>query len=117
MKSFTIRQQVTKFRLSNHRLAIETGRHEGMGSNQRFCMFCPDRIEDEPHFLFHCSVLQHLRNTYLNPIVSGITGFEFFPNVFKLKAIMEDVKYDSCKYIAEAMELRNFLHSKPKNLV
>ena len=79
-------------------------------------MFCPDKIEDEAHFIFNCSVLQHLRSTYIDPITSGITGFEFFPDGFKLKAVMTEVKYDSCKYIADAMDLRNYLHSKPKTL-
>ena len=79
-------------------------------------MFCPDRIEDEAHFLFNCSVLQHLRNRYIDPITSGITGFEFFPDEFKLTALMTEMKYDSCKFIADAMDLRNYLHSKPRTV-
>ena len=116
IKNVSIRQQVTKFRLSNHRLAIETGRYEGLEPEKRFCTFCPDKVEDEAHFLFKCSVLRHLRNTYLEPLISCIPGFEFFPDNFKLKALMSEVKYDLCKFIADATELRNFLISKPKTL-
>ena len=113
VKNFTIRQQVTKFRLSNHRLAIETGRYVGLEPEKRFCTFCPDKVEDEAHFLFKCSVPRHLRNTYLEPLTSCIPGFEFFPDNFKLKVLMSEVKYDTCKFIADATELRNFLISKP----
>ena len=114
MKNVSIRQHVTKFRLSNHRLAIETGRHDGTAPEARYCPFCPNEIEDEAHFLFKCSTLRHLRLRHLEPIKRGITGFDFFPNSFKLKALMSDVEYDTCKFIADGTELRNFLISKPR---
>lgn len=114
VKNVSIRQHVTKFRLSNHRLAIETGRHDGTAPEARYCPFCPNEIEDEAHFLFKCSTLRHLRLRYLEPIKRGITGFDFFPNSFKLKALMSDVEYDTCKFIADGTELRNFLISKPR---
>ena len=114
IKNIAIRQQVTKFRLSNHKLAIETGRYEGLQPDERFCPFCPNTIEDEAHFLFHCPVFSHLRNRDLEPSTSSIVGFEYFPDFFKLKTIMSDLKYDTCKFIANAAELRHFLVSKPK---
>ena len=116
VKNVSIRQHVTKFRLSNHRLAIETGRHVGIPPEARYCTFCPNEIEDEAHFLFECSALRHLRYRYLEPITRGITGFEFFPNNFKVKALMSDVKYDTCKFLADGTELRNHLIAKPKTL-
>jgi len=116
VKNVSIRQHVTKFRLSNHRLAIETGRHDGVSPEERFCTFCPNEIEDEAHFLFKCSALRHLRTRYLEHITGGITGFEFFPSKFKLKALMSEVKYDTCKFIADGTDLRNYLISKPKTL-
>ena len=117
VENVALRQQVTKLRLSNHRLAIETGRHNGIDQSIRFCEFCPNEVEDEAHFLFQCSVLNHLRSRYLEPITRDIIGFEFFPVEFKLKAVMSEVKYDTCKFIADAMDLRNFLISKPKRRV
>ena len=38
IKNITMRQEV-KFRLSNHRLAIETGRHDGLEPHKRFSPF------------------------------------------------------------------------------
>ena len=54
IKNVTIRSHVTKFRLSNHRLAIETGRHDGTLREERCCSFCPGKIENEYHFLYEC---------------------------------------------------------------
>ena len=45
------RISLTKFRLSNHCLLIETGRHQHLEKNLRFCPFCPRSIEDEFHSL------------------------------------------------------------------
>ena len=49
IKNITMRQEV-KFRLSNHRLAIETGRHDGLEPHKRFFPFCVDKVENEAHF-------------------------------------------------------------------
>ena len=114
IKNFSLRQYVTKFRLSNHRLAIETGRHNGTALNERFCTFCPGKIEDEFHFLFECSVLRHLRNRLITPQIDDITGFDFFPCNFKIKTLMCDMKHETCKFIADGSELRDYLLSKPK---
>ena len=35
-----VRSQVTKFRLSNHSLLIELGRHREIPKELRFCQFC-----------------------------------------------------------------------------
>ena len=58
VKNKTIRIQMTKFRLSNHRLMIEIGRHNGIQKEMRFCPFCPGLIENEVHFLLSCSAYQ-----------------------------------------------------------
>ena len=116
VKNVSVRQKVTKFRLSNHRLAIETGRHNGLKIEQRVCSFCQDKIEDEAHFLFQCPTFRHLRQRYLEPIIEHIRGFEFFPTEFKLRAIMSEVKYGTCKFIADGTDLRDYLVSKPRML-
>ena len=116
IRNISIRQQVTKFRLSNHKLAIETGRHEGVERDERVCPFCPNEVEDEVHFLLKCPILKHLRDEYLEPLTCTVPGFEFFADDFKLKTILTDVELGTCKFIALATDLRNFLASKPKSL-
>ena len=91
IRNISILQQVTKFRLSNHKLAIETGRHEGVERDERICPFCPNEVEDEVHFLLKCPILKHLRNEYLEPLTRTVPGFEYFSDDFKLKTILTDL--------------------------
>ena len=63
-----IRKQISKFRLSNHTLMIEVGRHKNIPKENRFCPFCPNSIETEIHFLFHCSVYSIMRETFLKTV-------------------------------------------------
>ena len=51
-KNVADRVATTKFRLSNHKLMIEVGRHEDTPRERRFCPFCPHAIENEFHFMF-----------------------------------------------------------------
>ena len=52
---------LSKFRLSNHDLMIEKGRHIKLDKTERFCPFCPTLIETEFHFLLHCDTFSRLR--------------------------------------------------------
>ena len=46
---------IVKFRCSNHKLAIETGRYSGIDRNLRYCdMYNRDVLGDEYHFFFEC---------------------------------------------------------------
>ena len=51
------RVTLSKLRLSDHILKIETGRHNIpiTPREQRFCPHCPDQVESEQHFLIQCS--------------------------------------------------------------
>ena len=62
------RIEFTKFRLSNHKLMIELGRHNGINKEFRFCKFCPNVIEDEIHFLITCKTFEKLREGLMNKI-------------------------------------------------
>ena len=53
----------SKFRLSNHKLMIEKGRHEELPIDMRQCPFCHS-VEDERHFLLDCNVFAHPRNDF-----------------------------------------------------
>lgn len=114
IKKPSIRTQVTKFRLSNHRLMIEAGRHNRIPKEMRFCPFCPKSIENESHFLFECSVYQLQRENLLHPITNSIPGFNYFSEGLKLEYMMTDYDFNVCTYIANCFELRQFLLSKPK---
>ena len=54
---------MTKLRLSNHRLAIETGRYlrPYKKPNERICPLCKKEAEDEKYFLVSCPGYQEKR--------------------------------------------------------
>ena len=55
---------INKFRLGNHKLRIETGRHTIPKTpiNLRICLFChSNEVENEIHFLFSCQLYDGLR--------------------------------------------------------
>ena len=64
IKNVSIRTQFSKFRLSDHNLEIEKGRHRGIVAEQRFCSFCKYMVENEIHFLLECPIYKDLRETY-----------------------------------------------------
>ena len=59
------RNIMTKLRLSNHRLAIETGRYTRpyQKPNERICPLCRKEAEDEKHFLVSWPVYQEKRKS------------------------------------------------------
>jgi hypothetical protein len=61
------KRTIARFRLSDHKLKIETGRHcrPRLPPEQRTCFHCKDCIEDEAHFLVNCPLYQHLRNRHI----------------------------------------------------
>ena len=61
---------MSKLRLSNHCLLIESGRHLKLDQNLRVCQFCPNEIEDEMHFLLFCPTYKELRTKLLCPVLN-----------------------------------------------
>jgi hypothetical protein len=45
---------IAKFRCSNIKFSIETGRWNGVPKHERICNLCENGIEDEFHYLFIC---------------------------------------------------------------
>ena len=63
------KRDYTKFRTSNHKLAIETLRYKRpvVPRDQRLCEFCnQNEIEDEYHTIFSCKIYADLRVTFLD---------------------------------------------------
>ena len=117
IKNISVRTKVTKFRLSNHKLMIEVGRHQGIeDEKQRFCPFCPQDVENESHFLFSCPVYTFQRNTLLDPITRTYPYFSNLPMSLKLEFVMSYMDQNVCNYIANASDIREFLVSKPKRV-
>ena len=60
--SFRERQIISKFMCSNHKLRIETGRHDNIPRDERLCKLCDmNKVEDEDHFIMECQSYDQLR--------------------------------------------------------
>ena len=115
IKNVSTRTKVTKFRLSNHKLMVEVGRHQGLGDrSERLCPFCPDRIEDESHFLLFCPAYRYQREIFLDPITNQNYNFKNLSVTQKLEFLMCMMDRDLCTFIANSMDIREFLVNKPK---
>ena len=115
IKNLHMRINVTKFRLSNHKLMIETGRIKKIeNAEERFCPFCPESVENEFHFLFSCQTYHPLRSDYLTPITSQVHGFFFWTDNQKLEYIMSCMEQNTCKFISNCLDIREFLINNPK---
>ena len=114
IKNVSLRTKTTKFRLSNHKLMIEVGRHQGINKNNRYCPFCPERVENEYHFLFICPTYKVQRDIFLAPMVRRYPNFSNFHETLKMELIMSKVDYDLCNFIGKSFEIREFLVEKPK---
>ena len=67
------------YRLSDHNLEIEKGRHKKhwRPREERICNQCSSgQIETEQHFLSSCNRYKDLRENYLNSVKTYIPSFE-----------------------------------------
>ena len=70
------RVSFTKYRLSDHCLMVEKGRHTRpiIPRNERFCPFCPTNVEDEIHFITQCAAYENRPNLF-NKIETEVPNF------------------------------------------
>ena len=119
IKKFKFRRMLTKLRLSNHDLSIETGRHkkgEWREKEMRICPLCHGHIENEVHFLFQCSTYNTLRDELFRSLTLPI-NFQYLLNDEKLEFLMQNLETDVAKFIHNCFELRTFLLGNPKMMV
>ena len=71
------RVQFSKFRLSDHKLITELGRHTKKKNQGRkgICPLCKSGIEDEVNFTLKCQFFQKPRSTFLSALKKRCTSF------------------------------------------
>ena len=56
-------KNLTRLRISSHKLAVETGRYKNISLNERLCQLCEcNTVEDEYHFVMNCPFYENLRS-------------------------------------------------------
>ena len=96
---------LSKFRLSSHKLRIESGRHEGIGINERICTQCNMHvIEDEFHFLLVCPKYYNFRTQFLKPY------YYRWPTLHKFQTLLSSQNtkqlFNLSKFIYTAFNVR-----------
>ena len=72
-----IKSLVTKFRISAHKLEIETGRYTNVAVENRICKCCAlQHVENEQHFLLKCPLYAMPRTVYLSTVSSIVKHFD-----------------------------------------
>ena len=76
--NFNLKHKIalSRFRLSNHALMIEKGRHLKIDKNERKCIFCENEIENEEHFLIICPIYSAGRKSLENICNEICTRYE-----------------------------------------
>ncbi len=99
--STKLRVNFTRFRLSNHKLPIELGRHYNIERSQRKCHLC-EVIGDEYHVIFECALFQEERDKNIDKKlhfrVNSIQYFDLFSNI-KIVQLARLARF--CKTIIE----------------
>ena len=106
------RVNMTKLRVSDHRLMVEEGRWKKIARPNRKCYMCPELVEDEIHFLTNCR-LYGKHDTYWNTIYDKVPQLRTLSNTDQFIYIMtqEDTELTrlTLKTVREWMNLRTFL--------
>ena len=107
------RQILSKFRLSNHTLEIETGRYNNppVPAEKRTCLLCENsEIEDENHFLLYCKTFSLERKSFYDKILKtdpafiGKTDSEKITHLFETND--KNIQSVLAKYIYDCFILR-----------
>ena len=101
-----LRVIITRWRLSNHDLRIETGRYIRpiLPRNMRVCSVCVDSVEDEEHALYHCQLYDDVRRKFRNLL----DQYSLVTEIFNPKTVV-----DACqlgKFLLGIEEVRKNLN-------
>ena len=97
---------LTKMRLGIHKLRIQTGKYEDNGKQipieQRLCKLCSEKqVENEEHFIGHCSVYSNSRSDFFQQISSIDPSFEKLQLVQKIQYVLTAEKSETSPIIGK----------------
>ena len=105
------RSELTKLRLSNHKLMVEVGRHQKILLENRFCPSCPNVVEDEIHFLINCELYREIRKPIIEKCNDLKQNFAYYSDQQKFIFIMKSplLVFDLTRFISSAIKEKNLL--------
>ncbi len=109
-----LKSTLTRYRLSGHKLMIETGRHRKtwLPPEQRLCSHCDlNQLETELHFLTECSKYTYIRTVFYDKIQQIHPTFKTLPDQEKLPYMLEEHK----NYCVFAVQYVSACHHRKEN--
>ncbi|KAL2076447.1 hypothetical protein ACEWY4_027956 [Coilia grayii] len=112
IKEFKQRKCVTSYRIIDHSLAIETGRHRQtwLPKEERLCEQCNEgAVEDELHFLTVCSKYSSIRKHYFEKFRKVLPQFYLLENEEKLPYLLgecRDCITIAAQYVSDCHKMR-----------
>ena len=112
VRNYEQRRLLTKFRISNHKLAVETGRYgkQKIQVDKRYCILCNNsEIETEEHMLLHCPCYSSLRQHFMNKITGEIKLNTLDTKTLTVNLLSSNnptITFYVSKYILKCFELR-----------
>jgi hypothetical protein len=104
------KKAISRFRLSNHPLMIEKGRHLKIDKHERKCYFCKDKIENEEHFLVNCPLYSPQRKVLEDICIETCTKYEDLTQEQKFIYLMTNENENTTKalgkYIVNSLTVR-----------
>ena len=104
------RKLITKFRISDHSLEIEKGRHYKIPRENRLCKTC-NIIEDEKHFILNCNLNKIPRKTIFDIYSAEDPNFSNLTDDQKLSSILNPASSQQVKntgsYLKQSLKLRS----------
>ena len=105
IKNFQYRKAFCRFRISSHRLFIETGRYKKIPRENRICHNCgKNEVENELHFLIQCDKYHNERKQLFDIISKTANNFTRLNEEEKFFYILNNENKDILYYLC------NFLH-------
>ena len=112
LPEYSLRNALARFRLSSHRLRIESGRYTGgkyLPPNERICPNCSlGEVEDERHFLLECPVYNAERDILFQHISQSNPYFAQYNDLQKFTWLMSNDNIADVKQVA--LYLHTALH-------
>ena len=91
IKNFEQRRRLSKLRISAHKLQIEIGRYQGTLQENQICCRCTSgQVEDEIHYLLHCTYHANHREIFTTYLTSECQNFQNLDDKCKLIWILNN---------------------------
>jgi hypothetical protein len=102
IKNFEQRRRLSKLRISAHKLQIEIGRYQGTLRENRICCRCTSgQVEDEIHYLLHCTCHANHRESFTTYLTSECQNFQNLDDKCKLIWIINNEDPTILRYLCQ----------------